>query len=200
MMTLFHPSTGEVRVKGTMSCTNAVLHPWMQEQITQILEQIPARPVGTPTPNDRSEWERWQMGLTDHLVLPDDLPQLRMLLILDNLQGHKSLPLVDWLLHQGVMPLYTPVSGSWLNMAESIQGILGQRALSGEHPKDPAQIIEWLEATARGWNKDPTAFHWGGKRARRRSQARMRRHFLARSGGYANRKPTRHEKGNEQKK
>jgi hypothetical protein len=27
IMTLFHPASGEVRVKGVTSCTNAVLHP-----------------------------------------------------------------------------------------------------------------------------------------------------------------------------
>jgi hypothetical protein len=37
IMTLFHPSNGEVRLKGVPSCTNAVLHPWLQEQCTQIL-------------------------------------------------------------------------------------------------------------------------------------------------------------------
>lgn len=206
-MTLFHPVTGEVLVKGALSCTNAVLHPWLKEQLTQVLEALPPRqpdesegPDQSEGPNDRAEWERWQEGLTQRLALPDDLPPLRILLVLDNLQGHKSKPFVDWLLHQGIMPLYTPVGGSWLNMAESIQGILGRRALAGQHPKDPAQIIEWLEATARGWNNQPTAFHWGGKRARRRAQARMRRHFLSGSGAYADRKLTRPTRGHKQRK
>lgn len=199
-MTLFHPSTGEVRVKGTVSCTNAVLHPWLQEQLTQILEKLPVQPASTSRTDCRSEWERWQQGLTDSIDLPDDLPPLRLLLVLDNLQGHKSRSLVDWFLRHGVMPLYTPVAGSWLNMAESVQGILSKRALSGQHPTDATQIIDWLEATARGWNNQPTVFHWGGKRATRRSQARMRRHLLARSGGYINRKLTRCPKGYNQRK
>ena len=56
------------------------------------------------------------------------------------------------------MPLYTPLSGSWLNMTESIQRIIAQRALAGETPANPLQIIDWLETTARAWNADPTPF------------------------------------------
>ncbi|THF70313.1 hypothetical protein E7T06_07510, partial [Deinococcus sp. Arct2-2] len=83
---------------------------------------------------------------------------------------------------QGIMPLYTPVAGSWLNMAESIQRILVRRALSGQCPTSPAQIIQWLEATARGWNARPTPFVWGGKRRARRQRAYARRHPLGGSG------------------
>ena len=52
-----------------------------------------------------------------------------MLLVLDNLAGHKTPEFVDWLLANGIMPLYTPLGGSWLNLAESIQRILKRRAL-----------------------------------------------------------------------
>ena len=67
-------------------------------------------------------------------------------------------------------------------MAESIQGIIERRALTGQHPSNPEQIIEWLETTVRGWNKNPTPFVWGGKRAARRDRARRRRQTLAGSG------------------
>ena len=43
-------------------------------------------------------------------------------------------------------------------MAESIQRIIVRRALAGQCPNSPEQIIEWLEATARGWNRHPTPF------------------------------------------
>jgi hypothetical protein len=76
------------------------------------------------------------------------------------------------------MPLFTPLGGSYLNMAESIQRILKRRALDGQHPKTPKEIIDWLEATARGWNQEPTPFVWGGKRQIRRQRARERRHAL----------------------
>ena len=37
LLTLFRPATGEVRAKGVISVTNAVLHPWLQEQLLSIL-------------------------------------------------------------------------------------------------------------------------------------------------------------------
>ena len=72
-----------------------------------------------------------------------------MLLIWDNLQGHHTPEMLLWLFAHGVMPLYTPLGGSWLNMAESIQRILVRSALAGQNPETPEQIIRWLEAVAR---------------------------------------------------
>ena len=43
---------------------------------------------------------------------------------MDNLAGHLTPRLVVWLFEHGIMPLYTPLGGSWLNMTESIQRIL----------------------------------------------------------------------------
>jgi len=108
-----------------------------------------------------------------------------VLLVLDNLAGHKTPDLVVWLCTHGVMPLYTPLGGSWLNMAESIQRVLKRRALDGTHPTTPAEIIAGLEATAHGWNRHPTPFVWGGKRAARRDRARQRRHAAGGSGARA---------------
>ena len=76
--------------------------------------------------------------------------------------------MVLWLCRHGIMPLYTPLGGSWLNMAESIQRILKRRALNGQHPESPAQIGAWFEQTARAWNQQPTPFSWNGKRRQRR--------------------------------
>ena len=72
-------------------------------------------------------------------------------------------------------------------MAESIQRVLKRRALEGTHPASPEEIIAALEATARGWNRDPTPFVWGGKRAARRERARLRRHALGGSGAQTHR-------------
>ena len=105
-----------------------------------------------------------------------------MLLVLDNLAGHKTPEFVCWLFEHGIMPLYTPVGGSWLNMAESLQRILKRRALDGQYPTDTAQIIAWYEAAARHWDAAPTPFVWGGKRAARRRRQRERRHRLGGSG------------------
>jgi hypothetical protein len=81
---------------------------------------------------------------------------------------------VRWLFGHGVMPLDTPLSGSWLNLAESLQRIIGRRALAGQHPQTPAEISTWLEETVAGWNHAPTPFVWDGKRRKRRRRARAR--------------------------
>jgi hypothetical protein len=185
-LTLFHPKSGEVRIKGVRSAPNAVLHPWLQEELTAILATLPEAEALPPEEN-RRRWERWQEGLTVRITLPKDLPPLRMLLVWDNLTGHYTVDFILWLFAHGIMPLFTPLSGSFLNMAESVQRILKHRALDGTHPKTPEEIIAWLEAAARGWNREPTPFVWGGKRQARRQRARERRHALGGSGGYTRR-------------
>lgn len=181
MLTLFHPASGEVRVKGVTQSTNAILHPWIQQQVEDILKTLPEKPILDEDTN-RQLWKAWQTGLATPITLLEHLPPLRMLLIWDNLCGHHTPAMVIWLFQHGVMPLYTPLGGSWLNMAESIQRILLRRALEGQHPQTPEQIIAWLEAVARAWNEDPTPFEWGGARAARRERSRARRHALGGSG------------------
>lgn len=102
--------------------------------------------------------------------------------MLDNLSGHGTASFVLWLFAHGIMPLYTPLGGSWLNMTESIQRILVRRALAGQHPTSSEEIMQWLEATARGWNSAPTPFVWGGRRQARRERAYRRRHPMPGSG------------------
>jgi len=186
MLTFFHPASGEVRIKGVRQATNAILHPWFKEQLSEILEKISEEATLDPETN-RKLWTTWQTGLSRCITLPEQLPPLRMLLIWDNLKGHHTPEMVLWLFEHGVMPLYTPVGGSWLNMAESIQRILVRRALEGQNPQSPAEIIAWLEAVSRGWNEDPTPFEWGGKRAARRDRSRNRRHALGGSGACSRR-------------
>jgi hypothetical protein len=181
MLTLFHPATGELRVKGVTQSTNAILHPWVQEQIGEVLKSLPEKTLLDEETN-RKLWTVWQSGLSKRITLTEKLPALRMLLIWDNLQGHYTPEMVLWLFRHGVMPLYTPLGGSWLNMAESIQRIIVRRALEGQSPETPDQIITWLEAVACGWNSDPTPFEWGGARSARRERSRARRHALGGSG------------------
>jgi len=190
MLTLFHPASGQVRVKGVTRCPNAVLHPWLKQELTAILTKLPQPSSQVGPAVIRKQWERWQEGLTSRFTLPQVLPPLRMLLVLDNLTGHKTPAFVLWLVAHGIMPLYTPLGASWLNMVESIQGILAHRALAGQHPQSPADIIAWIEAVARHWNQAPTPFEWGGKRAARRQRSRQRRHALGRSGA-CTRRPVR---------
>jgi hypothetical protein len=174
LLTLFHPRSGQVVVKGVTSSTNSVLHTWLKAELEQIVAKLPVVDM-TPRAANRAAWERWQEGLTIRPTLPSELPPLRLLLVWDNLAGHKTPEMVVWLVGHGIMPLYTPLSGSWLNMAESIQRILKRRGLNGQHPHTAGEIIAWLEATARGWNRNSTAFNWAGKRAARRARARQHR-------------------------
>jgi hypothetical protein len=180
-LTLFHPASGLVRVKGVLSTANAVVHPWLEGELTEILAALP-EPTLLPPEENRRCWARWQEGLTVRLSLPADPPPLRMLLVLDNLTGHYTGAFVRWLFAHGILPLSTPLSGSYLNMAESIQRILKRRALRGQQPQSPQEIISWLEAQARGWNRHPTPFVWGGKRHARRTRAYARRHGVGGSG------------------
>jgi hypothetical protein len=64
------------------------------------------------------------------------------------LTGHQSPDWLIWCFQHGILPLFTPVSGSWLNMAESNQHIMQRRALAGQYPQAVATIIAWLEAPA----------------------------------------------------
>ena len=184
ILTLFHPADGRVRVEGVTSCPNTVLHGWLKQELAAVLAAMPT-PAAMPTASPgevRGRWERWQEGLTIKPTLLADLPPLRMLLVLDNLAGHKTPEFVCWLFAHGIMPLYTPVGGSWLNMAESIQRILKRRALDGQHPTTVAEIMAWFEAVAKHWNAAPTPFEWGGRRAARRIRQREGRHRLGGSG------------------
>jgi hypothetical protein len=196
VLTLFRPSDGRVRIEGTTTCPNTVLHPWLKRELSAIVAGLPALPPTADT--SREAWLRWQAGLRVRITLPAELPPLRVLLVLDNLTGHKTPELVLWLFAHGVMPLFTPLGGSWLNMAESIQRVLKRRALDGEHPTDAAEIITRFGSVARHWNAAPTPLVWGGKRAARRKRERERRHTIGGSGAYTRqpiRRPYGHVRG-----
>jgi hypothetical protein len=169
LLTLLQPATGLVRAKGVTNAPNTILHPWLQQELTQILATLPEV---TLSEADRPFFARWATWLGHE---PREvLPPLRLILIWDNLAGHRSWSIVRWLFAHGVLPLYTPLSGSWLNMAESVQRILVRRALEGQHPQSAGELIEWLEDTVVGWNVAPTPFVWDGKRRERRRRARQR--------------------------
>ena len=188
LLTLLHPATGEVRAHTVEHTPNAVLHPWLQAELTAILATLPPLPTASAAAHaTRDAWQVWQAGLSIRPTLLAELPPLRLLLVLDNLVGHKSADFVCWLFAHGIMPLYTPLGGSWLNLAESVQRILVRRALAGQHPDTNLQMMAWLMASVRGWNAHPTPFVWGGKRAARRHRAWERRHTLGGAGGYTRR-------------
>jgi transposase len=180
ILTLFHPATGQVRLQPTARCTNAILHPWLRERLSEILEALPAPAARDPAAT-QAAWQVWQAGLVQPFTLPQDLPPLRLLLVWDNLTGHRTPALVVWLCEHGIMPLYTPLGGSWLNLAESIERLLKRRALDGQHPQTPEEIGRWFEQTARCWNEQPTPFVWNGKRRQRRRAPPD--HLIHRLGG-----------------
>jgi len=171
LLTLFRPATGQVRAKEVTRATNAVLQPWLQAELTQVLADLP--PLTMTEEAERPPLARWATWLGREPREP--LPPLRLRLIWDNLAGHLSRSIVRWLFRHGVMPLSTPLSGSWLNLAEAVRRILVGRALAGEHPQAAGELIGWLDDTVAGWNADPTPFTWGGKRQERRLRARQRR-------------------------
>ena len=172
--------TGEVRWKGVTESSNAVLHPWLKQELAVIVAGLP---VGygdeiAEATRIRVHWVHWQEGLSIRFSLLEDLPSLRMLLILDNLAGHKSANLVCWLMAHGIMPLYTPISGSWLNMAKSIQRILVSRALAGQHPDKLSTADRMVRSGCPGLECPPHAVYLGGKRALRRQRAQQRHYSL----------------------
>jgi hypothetical protein len=188
MITLFHPRTGEVRVKGVTNTRNETLHGWLKEELTAILATLPEPPPVTDPQGNRRAWESWREGLTVKATLSADLPPLRLLLVMDNLTGHKNPDWLIWCFHQGILPIFTPLGGSWLNMAESIQRILKRRALDGFYPQEVQTIIDRLETVAHGWNTRPTPFEWHGKRRLRRQRARARQlHHVGGSGAVTSR-------------
>ena len=153
-LTLFHPASGVVRVKGVHSCTNAVLHPWLETELVQILAALPEPTETLSVTENRRHWAHWQEGLTVRITPPEVLPPLRMLLVLDNLTGHRTPSFVLWLFAHGIMPLYTPLSGSWLNLPRG-------------RPRNRSSVFSrdgrWLVTTHRrrrrsspGWRRLPT--------------------------------------------
>lgn len=185
LLTLFHPVDGTVRVKGVERCPNTVLHAWLIQELEEIISAFPVGQEAVVTAQNVPQWELWRKKLKYRFTLPAQLPPLRLLLVCDNLAGHKTPSFVLWLCAHGILPLYTPLGGSWLNMAESIQKIIKHRALDGTYPTWTPEIINSLEAAARAWNTNPTPFQWGGRRAARR--IRERQHRLAGSGAYTRR-------------
>ena len=58
VLTLFHPADGWVRLEGVTACPNAVLHPWLEGGLAEILAAMPDPPAD-PAAGRRATWERW---------------------------------------------------------------------------------------------------------------------------------------------
>jgi hypothetical protein len=186
LMSLFRPGSGELRALAVAKTPNGVLHPWLMGELEDILS---ATVDGEPKADDMwRDWASW-MWPSERIeqYTSDPAPYVRMLLVLDNLSGHRTKSFVAWCLEQGVALLYTPLGGSWLNMAESVQRVIVHRAIAGQHYKNSEELMEALGSVACGWNANPTPFIWGGKRKERRRRASERRHALGGSGACSDR-------------
>jgi hypothetical protein len=85
LLTLCRPATGELRAKGVTHATNAVLHPWLQAELTAVLATLPAAPAQEDERPPLARWATW-LGHAPR----DPLPPLRRRLSWDNLAGHLS--------------------------------------------------------------------------------------------------------------
>ena len=183
LLTLFRPATGEARVQAVDAAPNRVLHPWLQEEVLTLLGPEPAS-----TPVSAGYWETWETwGYSPERLAQSTAqpaPRVRLLLVLDNLAGHRSKGLVAWCLEHGVALLYTPLGGSCYNLAESFQRILLRRVLDGQHYLTAEGLKAAFMAGVDGWNAAPTPFEWGGKRRERRQRARARRYRQGGSEAY----------------
>jgi DDE superfamily endonuclease len=178
LLTLVRPATGEVRALAVEHTTHAVVHPWLKGELEAILKPCPPAPAVGPEGRRWQDWDSYPAAEQ----LDRFFPPVRVLLILDKLAGHKSYRFVQWCAEHGILLLWTPNAGSWLNMAESVHRIIKGRALNGQHPTNVQMLKQGLTDAVEGWNRHPTPFIWGGKRHARRDRAYARRHRLGGSG------------------
>src|SRR5688572_29666214 len=108
LLTLFRPATGTVRAQPVARAPNAVLHPWLLQELDAILAALPPPPPDDPA-RAAAAWEWREAPLWDHAALPP----IRVLLVWDNLKGHQTPDLLNALVERGVWPLFTPLGGSW---------------------------------------------------------------------------------------
>src|SRR3954466_1981474 len=56
ILTLFHPASGRVRLQPAARCTNAVLHPWLRERLSEILAAQPGPKASLAPAVTRAAW------------------------------------------------------------------------------------------------------------------------------------------------
>ena len=178
MLTVFRPKDGQLRIHPVKRTTNSVIHPWLMGELEDILTELPE--TDDVFMRDWATWRWPDERIREYTSNP--APYVSVLVVLDNLKGHYTKSFVGWCLESGVALLYTPLGGSWLNMAESAQRIIIRRVISGQHYQTSEELMGALSSASRWWNENPTPFIWGGKRRERRLRARQRRHALGGSG------------------
>ena len=72
MLTLFHPSSGQARVKGVRRSTNQELHSWLKAELSEVLAALPPpceEMVQMSSEGRRELWESWREGLSVRATL-----------------------------------------------------------------------------------------------------------------------------------
>ena len=84
-----------------------------------------------------------------------------IILILDNLNVHKTLDVRLWALaYPRVRFLFQPTYSPWLNLIEPWWKTLRSLALKGRCFKVPAEVPVAIAAATDFWNTQPHPYHW----------------------------------------
>ena len=64
LLTLFRPATGDVRAQGVLAAPNAVLHPWLKDQLRSVLAERERAPLPVRVPLAEEQvllrtWQQW---------------------------------------------------------------------------------------------------------------------------------------------
>lgn len=59
LLTLFHPASGEVRVKGVTNTKNVTLHSWMKNELSCILSSLPEPELNISQEKIKEMWKVW---------------------------------------------------------------------------------------------------------------------------------------------
>jgi hypothetical protein len=75
LLTLFRPAPGLLRAKGVLSAPNAVVHPWLKGELTDVLAEMEKKQPAESLPPEAerpldAQWETWLGHPSRNLSLP----------------------------------------------------------------------------------------------------------------------------------
>jgi hypothetical protein len=115
--------------------------------------------MAAPPPSQiRRGTSNWQQGLQVHITLPPVLSAPRLLLVWHRPQGNWTPELIGEVSLHDFMPLDTPLCGSWLNMAKSMQRIMVRRALTGQYPQTPEKSLRYWKRPSMHRTNSPRSY------------------------------------------